>query len=66
MIVFSGVDEDVENVLPQIASSKQARTILDVAGKFDGIAGVDGALYAGMNIYEKLEGIQESLKEVQR
>ncbi|WP_010303131.1 methylmalonyl-CoA mutase family protein [Kurthia senegalensis] len=66
VVVFSGVDEDVENVLPQIASSKQARTILDVAGKFDSIVGVDGALYAGMNIYEKLEGIQESLKEVQR
>lgn len=66
VIVFSAVDEDVEHVLPQIVDAKQAHAILDVAGKFDAIEGVDGALYAGMNIYEKLEGIQESLKEVQR
>lgn len=65
VVVFSAVDEDVEAVLPQIIASKQPGTLLDVAGKFD-IDGIDGALYAGMNIYEKLEGIQTSLKEVQR
>lgn len=65
VVVFSAVDEDVEAVLPQIIASKQPGTLLDVAGKFD-VEGIDGALYAGMNIYEKLEGIQTSLKEVQR
>lgn len=66
VVVFSAVDEDVEAVLPQITAAKKAGTLLDVAGKFDAIDGVDGALYAGMNIYEKLEGILSSLKEVQR
>jgi methylmalonyl-CoA mutase len=66
VVVFSAVDEDVETVLPQIIAAKKAGTLLDVAGKFEAIDGVDGALYAGMNIYEKLEGILESLKEVQR
>lgn len=65
VIVFAAVDEDVQDVLPQIVASKQPGTLLDVAGKFE-LDGVDGALYAGMNIYEKLEGIQTSLKEVQR
>lgn len=66
VVVFSAVDEDVEAVLPQITAVKKAGTLLDVAGKFEAIDGVDGALYAGMNIYEKLEGILTSLKEVQR
>lgn len=66
VVVFSAVDEDVEAVLPQITAAKKAGTLLDVAGKFEAIDGVDGALYAGMNIYEKLEGILTSLKEVQR
>ncbi len=68
-VVFSAIDEDTKEVIPAILAAKPERVILDVAGKFDEdwqSLGLNGFVYAGQNIIEKLQGIQDTLKEVQR
>ncbi|MGG0657849.1 methylmalonyl-CoA mutase family protein [Rummeliibacillus pycnus] len=68
-VVFSAIDEDTKGIIPALLSAKPGHVLLDVAGKFDEdweSQGLNGFVYAGQNIIEKLQGIQENLKEVQR
>lgn len=68
-VVFSAIDEDVKEVIPALLAAKPASVLLDVAGKFDEdweSQGLNGYVFAGQNIIEKLQGIQDTLKEVQR
>ncbi len=68
-VVFSAIDEDTEAVILELLAAKPEHVILDAAGKFDEeweSQGLNGFVYAGQNIIEKLQGIQDTLKEVQR
>jgi len=68
-VVLSAIDEDTKEVIPAILAAKPGHVILDAAGKFDEAwesQGLNGFVYAGQNIIEKLQGIQDTLKEVQR
>lgn len=68
-VVFSATDDDTKEVIPALLASKPGHILLDAAGKFDEDweeQGLNGFVFAGQNIIEKLQGIQDTLKEVQR
>ena len=63
---------NTKSLVPALLEGKKENVILDVAGKFKEeeqqwlSQGLNGFIYAGQNIVEKLSGLLESLKEVQR
>ncbi len=71
-IVIAANDEDTKAVVPELLKSKRPSQIVDVAGKFkdeeaDWTAnGLNGFIFAGQNIIEKLHAVTASMKEVQR
>lgn len=68
-VIFSAIDDDTKEVIPTLLAAKPTGLLIDVAGKFDEdwqAQGLNGFVYAGQNIVEKLQGILETLKEGQR
>lgn len=71
-IVVAATDEDTLQLVPALLQVKQDKQLLDVAGKFKEqeqewlAAGLNGFIFAGQNITEKLNAVMASLKEVQR
>lgn len=71
-IVIAANDEDTKAVVPALLESKRASQIVDVAGKFKDeeaswtSKGLNGFIFAGQNIIEKLNAVAASMKEVQR
>lgn len=68
-VVLSATDEDTKAVMEALLAAKPEHVIFDVAGKFDANwteKGLNGYIFAGLNIYEKLTTVHASMKEVQR
>lgn len=71
-VVIAANDEDTKAVVPALLASKRASQIIDVAGKFKDeeaewtANGLNGFIFAGQNIIEKLNAVAASMKEVQR
>ncbi|MEE1130088.1 MAG: methylmalonyl-CoA mutase family protein [Caryophanon sp.] len=71
-IVVAGTDDDVKANIAAILTAKKAGQIVDVAGRFKedeeafAQAGVDGYVFGGQNIIEKLQGVLTAMKEGQR
>jgi len=71
-VVIAGNDDTTKEWLPAILAGKPAHIIVDVAGKFKDeeeawlAHGLNGFIFAGQNIIEKLNSVFASMKEVQR
>lgn len=71
-VVVATTDDHTKALVPALLDNKKESFILDVAGRFkeeeaEWLAqGLNGFIYAGQNIVEKLTALLESLKEVQR
>lgn len=68
-IVISATDDDAYAVVEQLLTVKPEKVLVDVAGKFETDwteKGLNGYVFAGMNMHEKLTTIHASMKEVQR
>ncbi|WP_230874984.1 methylmalonyl-CoA mutase family protein [Lysinibacillus cavernae] len=71
-VVIAGSDDDTKALVSTILADKPADVIVDVAGKFKDeeeawlVDGLNGFIFAGQNIIEKLQSVFASMKEVQR
>lgn len=71
-VVVATTDDQTKSLVPALLEGKKENVILDVAGRFKEeeqqwlSQGLNGFIYAGQDIVEKLSGLLESLKEVQR
>ncbi|WP_446935981.1 methylmalonyl-CoA mutase family protein [Lysinibacillus fusiformis] len=71
-VVIAGNDEDTKEFVHAILADKPAGVLVDVAGKFKDeeeawlANGLNGFIFAGQNIIEKLQSVFASIKEVQR
>lgn len=71
-VVIAGNDDATKEMIPAILAEKPAHVIVDVAGKFKDeeeawlANGLNGFIFAGQNIIEKLNSVFASMKEVQR
>ncbi|MFC7684779.1 methylmalonyl-CoA mutase family protein [Ureibacillus sp. GCM10028918] len=71
-VVIAAKDEDASTLVPFILETKPKSLIVDVAGRFKQeqeawlAKGLNGFIFAGQNIVEKLTEIFESLKGVQQ
>lgn len=68
-VVISATDDDTKEIVEQLLAVKPEKVILDVAGKFDTDwteKGLNGYVFAGINMYDKLMTVHASMKEVQR
>lgn len=71
-VVLAATDDDAKFIVPTLLEAKREGLLLDVAGKYKEqetewkSRGLNGFIYAGQNIVEKLNTVAESLKEVQR
>jgi methylmalonyl-CoA mutase len=67
--VIVATDEDTIEIVPTIAAAKKEALILDVAGKFKEQQqqwqenGINGFIFAGQNIVEKLTQIAQAVEE---
>ena len=65
-------DDDTKALIPALLADKPANVVLDAAGKFKEeqaewtANGLNGFIFAGQNIIEKLNAVTASIKEVQR
>jgi len=71
-VVIAGSDDDTKALVSAILADKPANVLVDVAGKFKDeeeawlANGLNGFIFAGQNIIEKLQSVFASMKEVQR
>lgn len=71
-VIVAGNDEDTKSLIPSLLAQKPKSLILDAAGKFKEEetewlnSGLNGFIFAGQNLIEKLNDVLGSLKEVQR
>lgn len=71
-VVLAAKDEDTKSIVPALLKAKRNGLLLDVAGKYKEqeaewkSTGLNGFIFAGQDIVEKLGTLAESLKEVQR
>nr|MBO2505689.1 methylmalonyl-CoA mutase [Bacilli bacterium] len=71
-VVIAATNDQTKEIVPALLEGKKESVILDVAGKFPEeeqewlSKGLNGFIYLGQNIVEKLTALLESLKEVQR
>lgn len=71
-IIIAATDDDVKEHIAAILTAKKDGQVVDVAGRFKedeaafAQAGVDGYVFAGQNIIEKVQGVLATTKEVQR
>ena len=70
-IVIAATDEDTKALVPALLEVKPSGIVLDAAGKYkeDSEAwiqqGLDGFIFAGQNIIEKLNEVSTRIQEVQ-
>jgi methylmalonyl-CoA mutase len=70
-VIVAATDDDTKAIVPALLEAKPQHLVLDVAGKYKEeqdawtAQGLNGFVFAGQNIIEKLNGIATSLKEVQ-
>lgn len=71
-VVIAANDDLTKELVPAILAGKPAGVIVDVAGKFKDeeeawlANGLNGFIFAGQNIIEKLNAVSASIKEVAR
>ncbi|SOC05092.1 heterodimeric methylmalonyl-CoA mutase small subunit [Ureibacillus xyleni] len=71
-VIVAAKDEDTKELVPTLLSVKPENLILDAAGKFKDEQsewlekGLNGFIFAGQNIVEKLNEVLESVKGVQQ
>ncbi|WP_420798418.1 methylmalonyl-CoA mutase family protein [Lysinibacillus parviboronicapiens] len=71
-VVIAASDDHTKALVPAILAGKPADVMIDVAGKFKDeeeawlANGLNGFIFAGQNIIEKLNSVFASMKEVQR
>lgn len=71
-VIIAATNDQTKEIVPALLESKREDLILDVAGKFPEeeqawlSKGLNGFIYMGQNIVEKLTALLESLKGVQR
>lgn len=71
-VVVATTDDYAKSLVPALLEGKKENVLLDVAGRFKEeeqqwlSQGLNGFIYAGQNIVDKLSALLESLKEVQR
>ena len=69
-VIVVATDEDTKALIPALLEVKPQGVLLDAAGKYKDeqdawtAAGLNGFVFAGQNIIEKLNGIAKGLKEV--
>lgn len=69
-VIVAATDDDTKAIIPALLEAKPEGLVLDAAGKYKEDqdawteAGLNGFVFAGQNIVEKLVGVAESLKEV--
>ena len=71
-VVVAATDEDTINLIPALLESKKAGLVLDAAGKYKEqqdawtASGLNGFIFAGQNIVEKLNDVVVSVKGAQQ
>ncbi len=71
-VIVAAQDDDTKSLIPSLLAQKPNNLLLDVAGKFKDEEtewlnnGLNGFIFAGQNIINKLNDVLVSLKEVQR
>lgn len=71
-VCVAATDDDTKALIPALLTDKPANVVLDAAGKFKEeqaewtANGLNGFIFAGQNIIEKLNAVTASIKEVQR
>lgn len=71
-VCVAATDDDTKALIPALLADKPANVVLDAAGKFKEeqaewtANGLNGFIFAGQNIIEKLNAVTASIKEVQR
>ncbi|KGR81639.1 methylmalonyl-CoA mutase family protein [Lysinibacillus odysseyi] len=71
-VCIVATDDDTKELVPALLADKPSHIVLDAAGKFKEEAdawlskGLNGFIFAGQNIIEKLRAVTASMKEVQR
>ncbi|WP_332645246.1 methylmalonyl-CoA mutase family protein [Lysinibacillus sp. 54212] len=71
-VVVAATDDDTKALVPALLEGKRAGLVLDAAGKYKEeeaewtAKGLNGFVFAGQNIIEKLNSVAASVKEVQR
>lgn len=71
-VCIAATDDDTKALVPALLADKPSHIVLDAAGKFKEEAdtwisqGLNGFIFAGQNIIEKLKAVTASMKEVQR
>lgn len=68
-VVVAATNDAMVEIMPALLATKPSNSIIDVAGKFAQQdewqqQGLNGAVYAGQNIIEKLTAVLASVKEV--
>lgn len=70
-VVVAATDDDTKAIVSALLAAKQSSTVLDVAGKYKDeqdawvAQGLNGFIFAGQNIIEKLSSVSARIKEVQ-
>ena len=71
-VCVAATDDDTKALIPALLADKPANVVLDAAGKFKEeqaewtANGLNGFIFAGQNIIEKLNAVTASIKEEQR
>ncbi|MEK4229877.1 methylmalonyl-CoA mutase family protein [Solibacillus sp. FSL H8-0538] len=71
-VVVAATDDDTKALIPALLDGKRTSVVLDAAGKYKEEHvewtenGLNGFIFAGQNIIEKLNSVTASMKEVQR
>ncbi len=71
-VVVAATDDDTKALIPALLEGKKASIVLDAAGKYKEeqdawlAAGLNGFIFAGQNIVEKLNDVVMSVKGVQQ
>lgn len=70
-VIVAATDDDTKAIIPALLEAKPQGVVLDAAGKYKDeqdawtAAGLNGFVFAGQNIIEKLQSVAASVKEVQ-
>ena len=68
-VVIAATDEDTKNIVPALLEGKPTNIVLDAAGRYKEeaqawqAAGLNGFIYAGQNIVDKLQQVAATLGE---
>ena len=71
-VIIAAKDDDAKQIIPEILAHKPQNLLVDVAGKYKEeeqqwlADGLNGFIYAGQNIVEKLTEVLEGVKGVQQ